>query len=119
FHESDFDFTAMSRILTPSKPKIAMAPARVRRIRDAIVELESDPFDLAACAFTSAVAALAAYRERLPTVAAIAKATAIAELEISGAYRESMHDAIFGRFRPEDLDADDIAPFPDYLVTVQ
>jgi ferredoxin len=119
FHESDFDFTAMSRILTPSKPQIAMAPARVRRIRDAIVELESDPFDLAACAFTSAVAALAAYRERLPTVAAIAKATAIAELEISGAYRESMHDAIFGRFRPEDLDADDIAPFPDYLVTVQ
>ena len=47
---------------------------------------------------------------------ALARAIAVAELEIAGEYKEARHDAYFDEYGEEDLDPKDLALFPDYLV---
>ena len=42
--------------------------------------------------------AVAAYRERLPKMIELAKAIAMARLEIEGEYSEARHDAFFAEF---------------------
>jgi len=54
----------------------------------------------------------------MPKLIELAKAIAIAELEIDGQYSESKHDALFEQFGANGLDPQDLAPFPDYLVCV-
>ena len=68
--------------------------------------------------FDSCADALAAFRERMPKLIELAKAIAIAELEIDGQYSESKHDALFEQFGANGLDPQELAPFPDYLVCV-
>ena len=66
--------------------------------------------------FNSCREALDAFRERMPAVVTLAKAIAMAELEIEGLYRELRHDALFEQFGANGLDPQDLAAFPDYLV---
>ena len=49
---------------------------------------------------------------------ALAKAIAMAELEIAGEFRESKHEAFFDGFGEDGLDPQELASFPDYLVCV-
>ena len=63
--------------------------------------------------------AVAAYRERLPKMIELAKAIAIAELEIEGEYSEARHDAFFAEFGANGLDPDELALFPDYLICLR
>ena len=127
-----FDFDAMSRMLTKALPKDAFPESRRRRIRALLAVLGAQQFFPAPDAtakkpaaakpysfrFDSCADALAAFRERMPKLTELAKAIAIAELEIDGQYSEAKHDALFEQFGANGLDPQDLAPFPDYLVCV-
>jgi len=127
-----FDFDAMSRLLSKALPKDEFPESRRKRIRALLDVLAAQQFFPAATApakkaaaaksysflFDSCGEALAAFRERMPKLVELAKAIAIAELEIDGQYSESKHDALFEQFGANGLDPQDLAPFPDYLVCV-
>ena len=66
--------------------------------------------------FDNCADAVAAYRERLPKMIEVAKAIAMAKLEIEGSYNESRHDGFFEDFGANGLDPGDVARFPDYLI---
>ena len=126
-----FDFAAMSRVLPGAGPGAGLPESRQKRIYQLLAVLTSRAF-LPGCdgtangnggrpytfAFDNCGDALAAFRRRMPSVVALAKAIAMAELEIDGLYRESRHDALFDEFGANGLDPQDLAAFPDYLVSV-
>jgi len=127
-----FDFDAMSRMLSKALPKDAFPESRRKRIRELLEVLSTQQFFPAPAAaakkaisvkpysfqFDSCADALAAFRERMPKLIELARAIAVAELEIDGQYSESKHDALFEQFGGNGLDPQDLAPFPDYLVCV-
>ncbi len=129
-----FDFDAMSRMLSKALPKDAFPESRRKRIRALLDVLGAQQFFPAptqvaqakkaagakpySFLFDSCGEALAALRERMPKLIELAKAIAIAELEIEGQYVEGKHDALFEQFGANGLDPQDLAPFPDYLVCV-
>ena len=127
-----FDFDAMSRILSKALPKDVFPESRRKRIRELLDVLGTQEFFPAPVAsakknaatrpyaflFDSCADALTAFRERMPKLIELARAVAIAELEIDGQYSESRHDALFEHFGANGLDPQDLAPFPDYLVCV-
>ncbi len=127
-----FDFTAMSRMLATSGPADAFPESRRKRIYHLLSVLGSRAFlpepdaELTppdnqpyTFVFGSAGEALEAFRRRMPSVMALAKAIAMAELEIDGLYRESRHDALFEQFGANGLDPQELAAFPDYLVCIR
>jgi len=127
-HEIDFDFDAMSRLLGGAARDPLPGPRRAR-IEAALATLRAQrfyadpkggassvrPFEYR---FEDCAAAAAAYRERLPALVEVVKALAIAELEAEGRYAEVDHDAYFERYDEYALTADDLALFPDYLVSI-
>jgi hypothetical protein len=123
-HRDAFDFDALSRLLTESTPKVALGESRRRRIAGLLATLTSQRFFAAreqraepyAFVFERCADAIAAYRERLPEMIALAKAIAMARLEIDGAYAEARHDAFFADFGANGLDPGEAELFPDYLV---
>ncbi len=126
-HADVFDFGVMSKLTARSAPKDELPPARRRRLEWTLGVLRSQRFyaDPATGAtnalgfmFDDCAAAAEAYRARLPRLAEVVKAIAIAELEASGAYVEADHDAFFERFDESALTADDLALFPNYLVCI-
>ncbi|MGO8865386.1 MAG: ferredoxin [Alphaproteobacteria bacterium] len=131
-HEGAFDFNAMSRLFAKTAGKPSLSESRRQRIRWLLSVLQSQKFfarlDGAEKAgepaapysfvFASCAAALEAYRERQPKMIELAKAIAIAELEIEGEYHESRHDSFFADFGTNGLDPRDTALFPDYLVSL-
>jgi 4Fe-4S single cluster domain of Ferredoxin I len=127
-HAEVFDFAAMSRLLAKGSREAGLPPARRERIRGLLAVLEAQSFypvpgrspaaQQLSFLFDSCADALAAYRERSPKVVALAKAIAIAELEIAGEFRETQHAAFFDDFGEEGLDPEGLAPFPDYLICV-
>ena len=128
-HGAVFDFDAMSRVLTKSAPNASMPASRRQRIEGLLGVLQSQAFvaagDEAATrtapytfTFESCTAALTAYRGRSPKVVELAKAIAIAELEIKGEYKEAAHDDYFAAYGVDGLTPEELALFPDYLVTI-
>ncbi len=129
-HGDIFDFEAMSRLLGRALPKEAFPESRRKRLRGLLDALGAQQFFPAADAgakksakgygfvFDSCAEALKAYRERTPKLIEVAKAMAIAELEITGEYSEARHDPLFEQFGAHGLDPQDLAAFPDYLVCV-
>ncbi|MBK5204442.1 MAG: hypothetical protein JJD98_03230 [Polaromonas sp.] len=127
-----FDFDAMSRMLSKALPKDVFPESRRKRIRELLDALSAQQFISSPAAsatktsaakpypflFDSCADALAAFRERSPKLIALAKAIAVAGLEIDGQYNESRHDALFEQFGANGLDPQDLAQFPDYLVCV-
>ncbi|MEO8680577.1 MAG: hypothetical protein ABI665_16105 [Vicinamibacterales bacterium] len=129
--EDAFDFGAMVRVLAGAGPGDGLAESRRKRIYQLLAVLTSRAFlpgpDVHATrnggqpytfVFDTCSEALDAFRSRMPSVIALAKAIAIAELEIDGQYRELRHDALFEEFGANGLDPLDLAAFPDYLVCV-
>jgi hypothetical protein len=132
-HGDVFDFGVMSALLAHSAPHEPMPEVRRARIRRLLAVLDGQPFfalpdDEAACAaggdaaygyfFTSCDAALRAWQERLPRLVELARAIAMSELEIEGQYQPARHDALFQAFGAHGLEADVLARFPDYLVSL-
>ncbi len=127
-HGDVFDFAVMSKLVARGAPKDELPPARRRRIESALDVLRAQPFyaDPAGASaappwefeFDNCAAAAEAYRARLPRLAHVVRAIAIAELESDGAYVEAHHDAFFERYDEHALTADDLALFPNYLVCI-
>lgn len=131
-HGEDFDFQAMSRLLTKSSPKATLPESRRRRLESLLSVLKAQRFFAVqgsvdkrgatgkthSFVFENCTGALAAYRERMPEALELAKAVAIAELEIAGEYSEAKHDAFFKDFEAAGPDERDLAMFPDYLVLI-
>jgi hypothetical protein len=125
--DDNFDFEAMSRILRKSSPKKNLSKNRRSRVQNLLAVLQAQKFFPTATAqaptpyafaFDSCRGALKAYRERLPKAIELAKALAMAELEIKGEYSEATHDALFASFGDNGLDSRELALLPDYLVRV-
>lgn len=125
-----FDFNTMSQLLQKSSPKHTLSKRRRERIEGLLLTLASQRFFPAAglrhaakapysFAFDNCTDALNAYRQRLPEAIALAKAMAIGELEIRGEYCETKHDPLFETFGENGLANDELALFPDYLVSLQ
>lgn len=113
------DFDALSRMLLTAAPAATLSDERRRRIESIAATLEAQDFYPAtAFTFNRPSVALKAYRERLPKVAMMARAIAVAELEASHAYRADRHDALFDPDGPSTVDVRDLAAFPDSLVAV-
>ncbi len=129
-HRDAFDFEALSRLLAGTSPRPSLPESRRERIRRLLSVLESQRFYPALSegdrsnkdaepygfVFESCIEAVAAYRERLPKMIELAKAIAMAELEIEGEYNESKHDAFFANFGADGLDPGNFELFPDYLI---
>ncbi len=121
-----FDFDAMSRLLAKALPKDAFPESRRKRINELITTLNAQQFIPASgkaaagkpytFLFTNCTEALAAFRQRSAKLMALAKAIAMAELEIAGQYSEARHDALFEQFGANGLDPQELVQFPDYLV---
>jgi hypothetical protein len=127
-YKDAFDFELMSEILRDATPHNRLPTDRRRRVRAALSILESQKFFARddggkhaqyGFVFTSASGALQAYNERLPEIANVIKAIAIAELECENAYRVQNHTAYFDRFGAQALGPDDLALFPSYLICLQ
>ncbi len=128
--DAAFDFGAMSRLLSKALPKVEFPPARRARINALLEALTTQQFIPSSSVakgkagaakpysflFDSCADALNAFRERVPKQIALARAIAVAELEVQGLYIESKHDALFAQFGIDGLDAGVVAAFPDYLV---
>ena len=127
-----FDFEKMSSLLAQALPQEAFPESRRLRIRELLAVLnaqqffpvddptagKSAPRKTYSFMFKSCTTALAAFRERMPRLVELAKAIAVAELEIDGQYNAAKHDVLFEDFGANGLDPQDFAPFPDYLVCV-
>lgn len=126
-----FDFDALSRTLATAGATGVFPESRRSRIRELLAEFTSQRFFPSADAataegatppytfvFDSCRQALEVFRERMPALVRLARAVAIAELEIDGLYRDGRHDALFDQFGANGLDAQDLGAFPDYLVCV-
>ncbi len=129
-HQHLFDFDAMSRLVGRRAPKDELAPARRRRIEDALAALRGQRFFTDPKAspsdaivpfgfqFDDCASAVEAFRARLPALVETVRAMAIAELEADGRYVEADHDLFFESFGDHSLTPDDLALFPDYLVCI-
>ncbi|HEY5129411.1 MAG TPA: ferredoxin [Bradyrhizobium sp.] len=132
-HQSAFDFDAMSRLLADSTVNVPMPESRRRRVRGLLSTLRAQRFFSPASngekgidvgepysfVFEKCSDAVAAYRERLPKMIELAKAIAVARLEIESEYSEARHDAFFEEFGDNGLDPQDLALFPDYLICLR
>jgi hypothetical protein len=123
---AEFDFDAMSGLLTRTRAKTSLSDERRRRIRRLLATLESPEFWRAGAAtgtpgtdgdlvFRSCAAAHEVYRERLPRLVEAAKAVVVAGLEVEGEYQGGEHDAVFEALGAADLEKE-LAAFPDLLV---
>jgi hypothetical protein len=117
-HRADFDFAAMSRLVSRRAPKDELTASRRKRIEWALATLRAQPFGGYAFAYDNCAEAARTFRERLPAMATVVKALGIAELEADNRYDEGKHDAFFDGFDETALSDDDIALFPDYLVCI-
>ena len=132
-YQSAFDFDAMSRLLADSTVNVPMPESRRRRVRGLLSTLRAQRFFSPASdgekgidvgepysfVFEKCSDAVAAYRERLPRMIELAKAIAIARLEIESEYSEARHDGFFEEFGDNGLDPQDLALFPDYLICLR
>jgi hypothetical protein len=127
-HRQAFDFDVFSRLVSRNVPKDELSTGRRARIERTLAVLKAQRFfadprltesgGVFEFRFDDCVSAEKAFRERLPALAEVVKAIAIAELEVAGQYVESRHDPFFGEFDASALTADDLALFPDYLVSI-
>jgi ferredoxin len=131
-HRETFDFAVMSRMLGETSAKASLPETRRRRIHWLLSALKSQRFyppvsdgdrrvgvpDSYGFHFDNCADAVAAYRERLPKMIELAKAIAMAKLEIEGSYNESRHDGFFQDFGANGLDPAEVARFPDCLIWV-
>jgi ferredoxin len=123
-HAGVFDFERMAQLLDPVSAETTLPLARRQRIESVLEVLRSQRFfelpdskvEPYRFVFEDCAAALAAFRARLPEMAALARALAVGELEAEGEYREARHDAIFADFGADGLGAEELAQFPDLLV---
>lgn len=131
--ETDFDFSAMSRVLVEGSHSDMLSAERRQRIEAVLMVLQSQRFygpgrasgpwvdgiEPYSFIFKDCAGAMDAFRDRLPQMVDLIEAIGIAELEIQNKYRPALHDAFFERFNDSDLTDGDLAIFPSYLVCLR
>lgn len=131
--ETDFDFSAMSRVLVEGSHSEMLSRERRQRIEAVLMVLQSQRFYAPGRAserwldgvephqfiFDNCADAMTAFRDRLPQMVDFIEAVSIAELEIRNKYRPELHNAFFARFNDCDLTEADLAMFPSYLVCLR
>ncbi|MBK6607920.1 MAG: ferredoxin [Leptospiraceae bacterium] len=129
-HGDLFDFTVMSKFLSKTIPKEGFPESRKKRISDLLDVLKSQKFfslervesetrgNTYTFIFESCSDALETYLARYQKMIELARAIAIAELEIEGQYNPTKHDILFEDFGANGLDPTELSLFPDYLVCV-
>lgn len=127
-HEAMFDFDKLATVLGSVTHKGGLTRSRRRRIESALAVLQSQQFftparergkagaDGYSFVFASCSDVTEAYRERMPKMIEVAKALAIADLEVKGEYNEARHDVLFEAYGQRGLPADELARFPAYLL---
>lgn len=125
---AELDVDSLSRILTDNRPRFVLSDTRRRRVHRLLEVLTTQRFvplgdaggaaELYQFVYSNPLDAVAAYRDRYAATTGLAKALVIAEMEADGRYREEVHDALFAKWDVEDLEADILGMFPDYLVRV-
>jgi hypothetical protein len=129
-HQGLFDFDVLARVLTPPARGERLTAPRRRRIEASLAILRGQRIFPAAPGevrppdgpepysyiFESSNAVLETLRERLPAMAALVKAIAIAELEADGRYVEATHDPFFESYDESSLGPDDLEQFPAFLL---
>ncbi|HEX6810536.1 MAG TPA: hypothetical protein VF384_02830 [Planctomycetota bacterium] len=126
---AEIDCDALARLLAVARPVCSLSAARRERVRGLLEALASQRFcgthesrggcDVAPAhefVFHSCSAATYAYRERFPAMLELAKALAMAELEVDGRYREETHGRLFAAWTSADADPEAFESFPEYLV---
>ena len=121
-----FDFDAMSNLLKKVSVRENLPKRRRARIQKLITTLRSQrfyPTESAlktpySFAFDTCSAAFKAYCERQSKAIELARAMAMARMEIKGEYNEERHDVLFDSFGENGLDAEARGIFPDYLVRI-
>ncbi|HRG75434.1 MAG TPA: hypothetical protein PLX69_12820, partial [Leptospiraceae bacterium] len=127
-HGDLFDFTVMSKFLSKTIPKEGFPESRRKRISELLDVLKSQKFyplergdsqgNTYTFIFESCSDALETYLARYQKMIELARAIAIAELEIEGQYNPTKHDILFEDFGANGLDPIELSLFPDYLVCV-
>ena len=126
-HADLFDFDAMSRLLTRTESGAGLPESRRTRIQALLNVLGSQQFysppggadeneGTYSFLYQSCIEALTTYRERLPQLTELARAIAVAELEITGEFHEPRHTALFESYGADGLEPEVEALFPVYLV---
>ena len=110
------DFEAMSRLLVRTANRTTITETRRKRLEQLIADLKRYDFDPDRFRFASCAQALDAWRERFAALIDVARAIAMAELEIAGDYRDERHDAFFCDYGADGLPPEDLVMFADYLV---
>ena len=122
-HRDAFDFAAMSQLLAETLPTATLSDQRRERIRWLLSVLRWQRFfptentEPHGFIFKDCADAVAAYRERLPKAIELAKALAMAELEVDGEYNEARHNSFFDD--DNSLGGIDADLFPDYLICLR
>lgn len=122
---ASFDFDAMARLLARATATGGLDDGRRKRIEWLLTVLRSQAFvplpgqsaPAYGFIFDNCEAALQAWRERQPAAAELARAIAMARLEVAGEYSEAKHDALFAGLG-DSLTGPQAAFVPDYLVCV-
>lgn len=120
-----FNFEMMSRMLALGSSSAGLSATRRKRIEWALTMLRSQRFypapgvEAFGFAFDACREAKRSFQERLPRMVELVKAMSIAELETDGRYDAAHHDAYFDAFDESSLSQQDMAIFPDYLVTLR
>ncbi|MFN2166664.1 MAG: 4Fe-4S domain-containing protein, partial [Anaerolineae bacterium] len=128
-----FDFDTMAGLLSRGRARAGLGERRRERIESVLKVLRSqrffpDPLARAGAPadvnpyefrFDACRTVREVYAKRLPKMAALVRAMAIAELEVEGRYDESHHDAFFEAFDADAMSRQDLAIFPDYLVCLR
>jgi hypothetical protein len=125
-YEEEFDFDQLSRCLQTVSGDVSLSESRRLRIESTLQVLRSQRFYVASNGeaepfrfqFDSCVSAAAAFRMRLSAMAAVLRAITAAELEIEGELTEPRHQALLSQLGDHQLDARELALFPDYLVCI-
>jgi hypothetical protein len=121
-----FDFERMAALLAAARPPCGLCDQRRQRIAAVLEVLRTQRFFRLAdgppehapyrFVFEDCEALAQAWRERLPHLVEVARAMAIAALEVAGEYQPAEHDALFEDFGARGLAAEELAWFPDYLL---
>jgi hypothetical protein len=119
-HRALFDFQKMADLLARPSGASALPESRRRRIDSVLATLRGQRFFAAQGGhefiFEETRDAIAAYRRRLPEMAELVRAMAIAELEAHGRYTEHAHDPMFEGWSEDSIGAEERSRFPSYLV---
>ncbi len=119
-YRTAFDFDVMSHLLGLAMPERALPEERRERIAGLLHTLESHhPYADEtghSFVFDRCAPVLQAYESRRPRLLALARALAMARLEVAGEYVASRHDPVFDNFGPAAMGDEDRALFPGYLI---